>query len=469
MITQTEFESISNRLKSITEQEVVVIEDKSSLPPTLDALEDNNKTYSMMAAILFIDIRKSTYLTENSNAKSMVKIYRSFMRMTVDCVRKCDGVTRQFMGDRIMGVFKDTCDANGNITESASSKAVNAARCMQTLLDFTLNKHLKTNVNGKVIECGIGIDYGKILVTKAGMYGVESDETKENEVSFVWVGNATNHASKYSDLTDGGEIFISEKAYKGLSAELKVSDWSQVTKYKGKKPFNGYSIKDFYLGYSDELGTPLKIEDDNVSHKDNAEQISDGIKKIEELQNKLIAKEREIAILEENFKRDKSKLQSENHRALAQRDEYKDKMEATQEEYYDLLVSIIQNCHCSIPYIEGIKRDSMIKYIKDCYRVGQELGNTKEAIMGPLECGLMEFYMHYNMQSEAFEALDCMARTNNYWVNIRPDIVKWSVTNGKVWTLLAHLQKRLDDWSIPYDKRDEFRGYIKKVKDIAGY
>ena len=173
--------------------------------------------------------------------------------------------------------------------------------------------------------------------------------------------------------------------------------------------------------------------------------------------------------MEENFKRDKSKLQSENHRALDQRDEYKDKMEATQEEYYDLLVSIIQNCHCSIPYIEGIKRDSMIKHIKDCYRVGQELGHTKEAIMGRIECGLMEFYMRYNMQSEAFEALDCMPRTNNYWVNIRPDIVKWSVTNGKVWTLLAHLQKRLDDWSTPYDKRDEFRDYIKKVKDIAGY
>ena len=31
----------------------------------------------------------------------------------------------------------------------------------QTVIDYSLNKHLKTNVNGKVIECGIGIDYGK--------------------------------------------------------------------------------------------------------------------------------------------------------------------------------------------------------------------------------------------------------------------------------------------------------------------
>ena len=57
-------------------------------------------------------------------------------------------------------------------------------------------------------------------------------------------------------------------------------------------------------------------------------------------------------------------------------------MEATQEEYYDLLVSIIQNCHCSIPYIEGIKRDSMIKYIKDCYRVGQDWDTQKRRLWG---------------------------------------------------------------------------------------
>lgn len=36
-----------------------------------------------------------------------------------------------------------------------------------------MNKYLKTNVNGKVIECGIGIDYGKVLVTQVGMYGLE--------------------------------------------------------------------------------------------------------------------------------------------------------------------------------------------------------------------------------------------------------------------------------------------------------
>ena len=91
-------------MQKITQKPVEQINVDSNLPPTIGELEDNNKTYVIQAAILFIDIRKSTYLTENSQAKSMVKIYRSFMRMAVDCVRKNDGVTRQFLGDRIMGV-----------------------------------------------------------------------------------------------------------------------------------------------------------------------------------------------------------------------------------------------------------------------------------------------------------------------------------------------------------------------------
>ena len=180
-LTKSDFDHLDSRIKSITEQNVEQIEINSDLPPTVEQLEDNNKTYSIMAAILFIDIRKSTYLTENSQSKSMVKIYRSFMRMAVDCVRKNGGVTRQFLGDRIMGVFIDSVDEEGNISERAVDKAVNAAKSLQTVIDFSLNKYLKSNVNGKVIECGIGIDYGKVLVTWVGMYGVESDENKEDE------------------------------------------------------------------------------------------------------------------------------------------------------------------------------------------------------------------------------------------------------------------------------------------------
>ena len=69
--SKDDFEKVDLRIKKITEQTVEQIEIDSELPPTIEQLEDNNRTYSIMAAILFIDIRKSTYLTENSQAKSM--------------------------------------------------------------------------------------------------------------------------------------------------------------------------------------------------------------------------------------------------------------------------------------------------------------------------------------------------------------------------------------------------------------
>lgn len=305
--SKNNFEKVDLQIRKITEQAVDQIEIDSELPPTIDQLEDNNKTYSIMAAILFIDIRKSTYLTENSQAKSMVKIYRSFMRMAVDCVRKNGGVTRQFLGDRIMGVFIDSSDESGNVTDSAADKAINAARSLQTVIDYSLNKHLKNNVNGKVIECGIGIDYGKVLVTKVGMYGLESDENRENEVDCVWVGNTTNYASKYSDIASGGEIFISENVFKQMSDSYR-DVFVKSAKYKGTKLLQGYTTTGYYLEFTENLGKPIKIDKDTTVESDTFAGLADGIKEIERLKNDLVQRERELAILEERLIKENDEL-----------------------------------------------------------------------------------------------------------------------------------------------------------------
>ena len=305
--SKSDLEILDSRIRNIIEQPVEQIEVTSDLRPTIKDLENNNKTYSIVAAILFIDIRKSTFLTENSQTKSMVKIYRAFMRMAVGCVRKNGGVTRQFLGDRIMGVFVDSVDDKGVVIERATDKAINAARSLQTAIDYSLNKHLKAKVNGKVIECGIGIDYGKVLVTQVGMYGVEQDEDKEDEVDCVWVGNITNHASKYSDLAAGGEIFISENVYNQLSDDTKEV-WIPVAKCKGSKLFQGYITRDFYLDYAEELGKPTKVEQENLNETDTANQLLIIVKEVERLQSDLIQRERELAVLEYRLKRENQNL-----------------------------------------------------------------------------------------------------------------------------------------------------------------
>ena len=473
MLTKTDFEKLDLRLQNIIGQSVQEIEVASDLPPTIEQLEDNNKTYSITAAILFIDIRKSTFLTESSQAKSMVKIYRSFMRMAVECVRKNGGVTRLFLGDRIMGVFIDSVQ-DGEIVVKAVDKAINAARSLQTVIDYSLNRHLKSKVNGKVIECGIGIDYGKVLVTQVGMYGVEQDENKENEVDCVWVGNTTNHASKYSDLATGGEIFISEKVYEQLS-ECYKDVWTIVAKCKGTRLFQGYVTRNYYLDYSDDLGVPIQKENENVIDVDTENQLSLTIKEIERLQDKLIKRERELAVIEEQLKNANKNLveqyhkeQTERIKAQQERDSIQKELKEMQKQYYNMLCGLIQFAHCKERYVECVTEKNWDKIIQVCFEIGQKLGNAEEQIKHKIDCGLIAIYSYYERYKEAYDIIVVMAKRNSVWVNLEANTMQWAKENYVLYELEKVIERRLVNHTVSNDSRKTFEMALDKVKKMRG-
>nr|WP_308545318.1 adenylate/guanylate cyclase domain-containing protein [uncultured Lachnoclostridium sp.] len=475
-LNKSDFDKIDERLKSITEKAVEQIEVKTDLPPTIEQLEDNNKTYAIMASILFIDIRKSTYLTENSQAKSMVKIYRAFMRMAVDCVRKNGGVTRQFLGDRIMGVFIDTKDENDEVIEKAVDKAINAARSLQTVIDYSLNKHLKNNVNGKIIDCGIGVDYGRILVTQVGMYGVESDANKEDEVDCVWVGNTTNYASKYSDLAAGGEIFISNSVYKGLSEDYKEV-WTKSAKYKGSKLFQGYVTSAYYLDFTEELGHPVKVEDDSTTGRDTSQQLAEGIKELEILQNKLIQRERELAVLEEKLKKENQDLitkanneKATSSRALVEKNSANEKLRSEYSRYYDFLKSILAKVHCrKYLYMDEIGLDMWNKIITEIYRVGRLAGKEDKVITLDLDFYLIGIYDYFKLYEKSFDVMVLMAENSDFSVYLEDGTLKWAKEQYKLGTLYNAIERGLVNYRVKPDRRKDFEGYLDRIKRIRGY
>lgn len=477
MLNKADFEKLDERLKNITMQPVEQIAIDTDVPPTIEDMEDNNKTYVIQSAILFIDIRKSTYLTENSQAKSMVKIYRAFMRMAVECIRKNAGVTRQFLGDRIMGVFIDSVDENGNVTDKAVDKAINCARSLQTAIDFSLNKYLKNNVNGKIIECGIGIDYGKVLVTKVGMYGVESDETKENEMDCVWVGNATNHASKYSDLASGGEIFISDSVYKALSDELKQEDvWKKSAKYKGTKLFSGYVAQDYYLDYAEELGNPVKVESDNTVQQDTSYQLADGIQKIEELQNKLIQRERELAVLEEKLKKENSEYQqkyeiknAEKEKAIGERNQARKNYHDILDLSYGAVKDVIEGSFWrNYEYIEqiGEKRWESIEIV---YQLLAKLKGDDEVSLMAKAFKFIEVFAYFKQYDKAYQYMVAMAKGNHTWIYINEATFKWACEQNKGWKVISAMEDNLKNNRVAYAKQEDYKEYIERLKKIRGF
>ena len=152
-IPSSEFETANNAVNNILGQSVEEIEITDILPP-LNDITDSNKVFKGKLSVLFVDMRKSTDLTDELKSKKMVKVYRSFIRIVIQAIRYSGGYTRQFAGDGIMGVFQDSNEDEKIIT--SSQKAVQAARYIHTLIDYCLNPALKKSMN-ICIGCGVGI------------------------------------------------------------------------------------------------------------------------------------------------------------------------------------------------------------------------------------------------------------------------------------------------------------------------
>ena len=235
-----EFEIASNAVNNILGQPVEEIEITDKLPP-LNEITDSNKVFKGKLSVLFVDMRKSTDLTDELKSKKMVKVYRSFIRVVIQAIRYSGGYTRQFAGDGIMGIFQDSNEDDQVIT--SSNKAVKAARYIHTLIDYCVNPALKKSMD-ICIGCGVGVCTGTIMITKVGMRGKESDQTAENETGAVWVGSTTNYASRYCSLAHSCEIFIDENTYSEFNDSEK---WVQTSRTRGNKIFKGYTAKEYYL------------------------------------------------------------------------------------------------------------------------------------------------------------------------------------------------------------------------------
>ncbi len=185
--------------------------------------DDSNLTYenfdtytkkvkTIDTCVLFIDIRKSTNISLKNDAVKMTKLYSSFSRSMVKIAEKTGGKVRNIIGDRVMVVF----DHSG-----CCEKAIETAVLMNTVTKKIINKHFKD----ASVNCGIGIAYGKMLVSKCG--AIKKGKENSHYKYLVWAGKAANVASK---LTDSANKYYSNfKKIEGLNIGFKypwMNDWT---------------------------------------------------------------------------------------------------------------------------------------------------------------------------------------------------------------------------------------------------
>jgi class 3 adenylate cyclase len=137
--------------------------------------------------VLFIDIRNSTAMSRSlkRDKAKLGKIYSAFVDAMVSIADRY-GYVRNIIGDRVMVVFEP---------ENCFIDAVNCAAMMYTVGTRILKKYSGL----ETFKCGIGIEYGEMLILKTGIQ--KRHEEQSEYKNLVWVGDAANVASKLTDLS----------------------------------------------------------------------------------------------------------------------------------------------------------------------------------------------------------------------------------------------------------------------------
>lgn len=470
-LLKKEFEMANTAIESILSIPVEDIELSNNVP-ILDEVTDSNKVFKGKLSILFVDMRKSTDLTDEIKSKKMVKVYRSFIRLIIQSIRYSGGYCRQFAGDGVMGVFQDTTDNENTVL--SEDQSIRAARYIITLIDYCLNPLLKKHLD-ITLSCGVGICTGTVMITKVGMRGKESDFTAENELGIAWVGSTTNYASRFCSLSRSGEIFIDKNTYNTISEENKI--WEKTTRVKADKSYEGYIALDYYLILDNEIDAqPIKgedltdiattfIQDIFQGTQEEALKLVDKISKISfDLGKKLqqMTEKEEVLRVREKILVEKEKSSRQMEVQLEEKKVFLNNWECRNRiQEYNLHIKIIKDAHCKNAFIIGMGKEFWGSELQTAILKGVSINKNETEVKSEVCYALVSIYQVLEAWNEAYSAL-CIQAKYHSWIHALT-IEQIVIKAGMGTSLKEIIEKRLQT-ALLSELRDELRKGLDFLK-----
>jgi len=159
---------------------------------------------STWAAILFVDLRRSTHRAQQIGARRTFLTMHALLPALAHATSESGGCIVGFRGDGLFAAFGlDDHAAGRTIDESAAVS--DACRCGQWMIEAT--EHVVTPALQRRgcpggLHIGVGVDCGTVIVTRIGLHFAE-------EVTAY--GDAVNYASKLAGLAEDA-VLVSEAA-----------------------------------------------------------------------------------------------------------------------------------------------------------------------------------------------------------------------------------------------------------------
>ncbi len=175
-------------------------------------------------AVLFVDIRGFTTMSERLSPEEVVYILNQYLSMTSACVERHQGTLDKFVGDATMAFWGAPIEDDDPVYHAAL-----------TALDIVkgadeLSAKLKAEVNEE-IHVGVGVHYGPAVVGNMG---------SERRMDYTAIGDTVNTSARLEANAPGGTIYVSRAVVDALKGRMKYEPLEKPIKLKGKA--DGFEI-----------------------------------------------------------------------------------------------------------------------------------------------------------------------------------------------------------------------------------
>ena len=169
-------------------------------------------------AVLFVDVRGFTTMSERLNPEQVVHILNKYLTMASDCVEQTGGTLDKFVGDAMMAFWGAPLpqeDPVMNAVKTAVGIIEGAAR---------VSDELKEEI-GEELKVGVGVNFGPAVVGNMGA---------EKHMDYTAIGDTVNTAARLEANAPGGKIYISRSVADALGDRITYTSLGATIKLKGK-------------------------------------------------------------------------------------------------------------------------------------------------------------------------------------------------------------------------------------------
>lgn len=171
-------------------------------------------------AVLFVDIRGFTTMSESLKPEEVVGILNAYFAIITDAIFKNGGTLDKFIGDAAMAVFNSPFDLDDYVYRAVHT-GWDIAQGSKLLEKKLIEKF------GKTVSYGVGVNCGEAVIGNIGC---------EFRMDYTAIGDTVNTASRLESNAKAGQILISEAVYSQIKDRegLTVEPIGEIP-LKGKK------------------------------------------------------------------------------------------------------------------------------------------------------------------------------------------------------------------------------------------